>query len=220
MYLPDVEALVVADLHLGRGRQPSIQAPLDAAVDLSGRLEALCNRFEPTRVIFAGDVLDAFDRVPPGVVDRVERLCDVVAGVAAEPVFVAGNHDRQLPDLLDAPIHDAYRVGNTVVCHGHERPPSADRYVIGHVHPALRVEGVKHPCYLAGEGVAAGADVVVLPAFSPLLRGTVIIDGNGPDSGTPLLASAAVGSLRPIVWDPGTEAPLTFPTLTALASVT
>jgi len=51
-----------------------------------------------------------------------------------------------IESLWDGPIWDEYRVRDTVVLHGHETPDDdADRYVVGHDHPTIVIEGQRRP---------------------------------------------------------------------------
>lgn len=214
VYLSESDTLVFADVHLGRGRAEAVTAPLDAAVDLVGRVRRLCEDVDPTRVVIAGDLLDSFDRIPPGVAERTRAILDAIVAAAAEPVVLAGNHDGLLSTVYDGRVRDEYVIDGTVICHGHERPDAiGDRYVIGHEHPALRVEGVKRPCYLVGEAVVEGAVLVVLPAFSPLLRGTAMNRQRASDCHAPLLQSASLRACQPVIRDENADETLTFPSL-------
>jgi metallophosphoesterase superfamily enzyme len=100
-----------------------------------------------------------------------------------------------------------------VVCHGHERPGiDADRYVMGHDHPAIVIEGRKRQCYLVGSGAYRGADLVVMPAFNHLVEG-VTVNGRIGEAGerSPLLTD--IGRLRPVVRDEKADETLEFPPL-------
>jgi len=223
-YLPDADALVLADLHLGKGEAASVELPLTGRV--VERVDALVDRFEPGSVVFAGDVLHTYSRVSGSVVESFDdlraRLSDVDLRV------VAGNHDGRLASLCDgegagrvddvdgaaaADVVDAHRLRDgTLVCHGHEAPTaSADRYVVGHDHPAIVIEGKRRPCYLYGEGVYRGGDVVALPAFNPLARGTAVNRLRRNDPASPLLSN--VSAFRPVVWDGAAEETFVFPPL-------
>lgn len=209
------DTLVCADLHLGVGPSAGLDLPLGTGAQTVERLEGLVERVNPARLIIAGDILHAFDAIPRPVREALARLADAPTDCEMELSVLAGNHDRQLEALWGGPIGTSRRVGDTLVCHGHESPTAtADRYVIGHEHPVLQVAGRRRPCYLAGTSVADGADVVVLPAFSRLLQGVRVnrVDADGLMS--PLLDSP--DDLTPIVWDEDAEKPVPFPRLSAL----
>lgn len=214
VYLPAAETLVLSDLHLGRGEASAVDAPIDAADDAVDRLDGLCERFEPATVVVAGDLLHSFSRVPRGVHETVSAIEATVDDAGAALVCTPGNHDSMLEAVFDGETADAYRLadGETAVCHGHEPPELAgNRYLIGHDHPALSVDGRKLPCFLYGPGVYDGADVLVLPAFSQLARGTTVNGRRARDFQSPLVADA--DAFHPVVRDVEGEETLWFPPL-------
>jgi len=154
VYLEPADALVVADLHVGRDRASNVELPMGERADLTERLGTLVEHFDPAAVVLAGDVLHSLSSVPDGVETTLSALRGVTRRVDADLVAVRGNHDRLLPSLFE-PTHDAYRLADgTLVLHGHERPPApAPRYVAGHDHPALEIDGQRRPVCLFGEGV-------------------------------------------------------------------
>jgi putative SbcD/Mre11-related phosphoesterase len=212
-YLPDPGALVLADLHLGRSRTSNVELPLPEREAIASRLADLLEAVEPGTVVLAGDVCHAFGTVPEGVPGALDALRDRVENAGADLVVVRGNHDTSLDSLAD-PVPE-HRLGDgTLVRHGHEEPGAdADRYVIGHDHPAIEIEGVRRPCFLWGEGVYRGADVLVLPAFTELAAGTPVNGMRGRDAQSPLLAD--LGAFRPIVREAEREETLVFPPLDA-----
>jgi putative SbcD/Mre11-related phosphoesterase len=214
-YLQAADALVVADVHLGRDRGSDVQLPLGGPADARERLAAALDRFDPAEVVVAGDLLHSFGHLPDGVADAVDAFAGAVADAGAGLVVTPGNHDAMLAAAFDGPTPDAHRLADgTVVCHGHERPDvRADRYVFGHDHPAITIEGQRHPCFLHGEGVVDGGEVLVLPAFSRLARGVDVGDRWDPLS--PSLVGAA-GDCRPVVYDEGSGEALSFPPLSRL----
>lgn len=236
VYLPEADALVLADTHFGRGAASNVDAPIDAAGDVTGRLVALLDRFEPDTVVVAGDLLHSFSWVPRGVRRSLREFVDSVASVNATLVITPGNHDTMLKSVLcdDPPSNDSRSVaderveydrpecrladGSTVVLHGHEPPEtSATRYVIGHDHPALSVGGQKHPCYLYGPSAYRdtpsndAADVLVLPAFTTLARGTTVNRLHARDFQSPIVTDA--GAFHPGVRDEARDETLWFPSL-------
>ncbi len=214
VHVEPADALVVADLHVGRDEASRVELPLGEREDLVERLSALLERFDPATAVVAGDLLHSFDRLPEAVADGVDAVRGVVDDADAELVVVPGNHDTMLEGVYDGPTESAHRLadGETVVCHGHEGPDEeADRYLIGHTHPALKVEGAKHPCFLYGPGTYRGADVLVLPTFSRLARGAVVNGMIGADFQSPLVSSAA--EFRPVVYDGDEAEALAFPPL-------
>jgi putative SbcD/Mre11-related phosphoesterase len=215
-YLADADALVLADLHLGRARASNVEFPVDERGELLGRLDDLLDRTAPARVVVAGDLLHAFSTVPQGVAEAVTDLADRAATAGAELVVTPGNHDPLLDAAFDGRRVSELQLGDgTVVCHGHEAPEAeGDRYVIGHDHPAIEIEGERHPCFLYGPGAYRGGDVLALPAFTPLARGVVVNGARAGDLQSPLLARP--GRFRPIVRDTAGAETLPFPPLSKL----
>ncbi|MBB6645786.1 metallophosphoesterase [Halobellus ruber] len=214
VFLPDAATLVVADLHVGRGEASNVTLPLGERTDLVDRLGELLAETEPETVVFAGDVLHRFDGATERARDTVDALVDACRGANARPEFVRGNHDTVLDDLR-GDVDSTYAIDGgprTVVCHGHELPDvRADRYVIGHDHPTITIEGQRHPCFLVVPETHRGADVLMLPAFSRLAPGVTVNDARGGDLQSPLVDS--LSDARPIVYDADAGSTLRFPSL-------
>lgn len=216
-YLPDADALVCADVHLGRDAGSNVELPLGEPDRIPSRLEALLDRFAPAELVLAGDTVHAFDDVTEGVAESLAAIESLAADAGTDLVFVEGNHDAMLPAVTDRPIAEHHRLADdTVVLHGDEAPDETataagtDRYVIGHEHPAIVVEGQRHPCYLHGPAVDRDASVLVLPPFNRLARGTVV-NGDRGGLGTPLVDS--LERYRPAVLEESAGEVLWFPPL-------
>ncbi|WP_254543726.1 metallophosphoesterase [Halomarina pelagica] len=218
VHLADADALVLADLHVGKDATSDVTFPLGERADLVERLGALLDRFAPAEVVFAGDVLHAFDRVPAGVPETVATLERLVLESGARLVVTPGNHDAMLDAVWSGRTPRTYRLADgTVVLHGHEPPEPDDRdaprYVVGHDHPKITIEGRDWPCFLYGEGCYRGADVLVLPAFTRLASGVAVNGtvGRGSTLRSPLTDD--VDRFRPIVRDEGADETRAFPPL-------
>lgn len=211
VYLTSADTLVLADLHIGRDAAARLSVSLEPTDDVVGRLDALLTQFEPSRVVFAGDLLHQFARVSESARERVRALRTACLDAGADPVAVAGNHDTRLADCWPETIHDSVTLDDdTVVCHGHEEPDArGTRYLIGHDHPAIEIEGVRHPCFLFGEATYRGGDLLVLPAFTRLAGGLELTACRSDDLQSPLVSS--LDALRPVVVDDGRD--LWFPPL-------
>lgn len=202
LYLPEADTLVVADLHLGRDATSAVTMPVGEAEAVLDLLEGHLETVAPETVVLAGDVLHAHGGVPSGVPETVSALRESVRTAGATLRVARGNHDTHLEAVGLADVsQDAVRLGDTVVCHGHEDPAvraTVDRYVVGHEHPAVEIEGRRHPCALVGPaaGSTGDAEVVVLPAFSPLAPGTVV-NTRRDDPLSPLIEDLA--AFRPVV---------------------
>ncbi len=204
------DTLVLADLHVGRGPASNVDLPIGDGSDMVERLESLLSVHDPAAVVVAGDLLHSFRTVPRTVSDVVDALAASAREAGARMVVVRGNHDTMLDSVWSGPTADSHRLGGTVVCHGHAAPGAdADRYVVGHDHPTISIEGQRRPCLLAGDGVYRGADVVVLPAFNRLLRGVEVNGMSAAEFMSPLVTDA--DAFAPVVLD-GRD-PLVFPPL-------
>jgi len=213
VYLPATETLVVADLHIGREATANVAAPLGERDDLLDRLSTLRSTFDPTRIVFAGDILHSFSTVPDGVDETVETMYEECVDHGVSVVAIEGNHDKLLDTVWPATVDSAVKLDDgTVICHGHEEPGlSGNRYLIGHDHPAIRIEGVKRPCCCVDTAGYRDAELIVLPAFTRLAGGVELNHLRAGSLQSPLIT--AVDSLQPIIWDPDRETPLQFPPL-------
>lgn len=214
-YLRNPDVLVVADLHVGRDEESSVQFPLGERSDLVERLDCVLGHFSPETVVFAGDVLHSFQQASDEVRQTITKLTVYCDAHGADPVLLEGNHDVHLRDVWDGDVANCYRAGDFLVCHGHELPDSADlrdedRYVIGHEHPTIRVEGVRHPCYLHGPGWNS-EELLMLPAFNRLAPGVEVNDMVTSDFDSPFVTDA--DALQPIVYDEHSQEILSFPPL-------
>lgn len=205
-------ALVVADLHVGRGAASNVELPVGDGSEMVERLEGLCAECDPAEVVVAGDLLHSFETVPRLVDDTLDGIRRVAREYGARTVVTPGNHDTMLDTVWSGPTEPEYRLGDgTVVCHGHVEPEAdADRYVIGHDHPTISLQGRRRPCTLVGESVYQGADLVMLPSFNRLVRGVEVNAMSAADFMSPLVTDA--DALRPVVWDDAAET-LAFPPL-------
>ncbi|MFA9501739.1 metallophosphoesterase [Natrinema sp. H-ect1] len=214
IFLPTTETLVLADVHLGKAADSSVDAPIDDGADVRDRLAAVLEATAPATVVVAGDLLHSFSRLPRGLERDLEAVVATVADAGAELVVTPGNHDTMLEEVFSGRIVPEYRPdgGETVICHGHEQPATtAERYVVGHDHPALSVEGRKLPCLLYGPDCYEGADVIVLPAFTRLAAGATVNGMRGRDFQSPLVRDP--DAFHPAVRDAATDEVLWFPPL-------
>ncbi|MFB6086122.1 MAG: metallophosphoesterase [Halodesulfurarchaeum sp.] len=212
---PGTETLILADVHLGRVRNSRVDHPIGSHADFLDRLDALIDEHGPERVVIAGDLVHDFESVPRAVAETVTELVGLVERSGAEFVGVAGNHDTVLSRVTSIePVTDC-RIGEeTLVHHGHALPESeGSRYVVGHDHPAITIEGARRPCYLDCPDQYEGRPVLVLPAFSRVAVGTTVNGRSTADLMTPLVTD--LGPCRPIVTTD--EKRLVFPPLEELA---
>lgn len=213
-YLDAEGVLVVADLHLGFDASSAVTMPVGEGDAVRAHLEDLLDSFSPQSVVVAGDLLHAFDTLPRGVQDTLESIERTVDETGATLRVTRGNHDTMLDEIgFQGTASETVSAGETIIAHGHEEiTEAASRYIIGHEHPTIEIAGKRYPCMLVGERVWNGRDVLVLPALSPLVRGTPVNEIRRGDALSPLLADP--GSFRPVVV--GAEEVHHFPTLTEL----
>ncbi|MDZ7850857.1 MAG: metallophosphoesterase [Halodesulfurarchaeum sp.] len=216
VWLPERGTLVLADVHLGRARSSRVDLPIGSHANILERLDALLDRHDAEQVVIAGDLVHDFDSVSLTVAETVAEIVDLVEDRDADLVVTAGNHDTGLDRVTSIETVDGYRIDReTVVHHGHEIPETeASRYIIGHDHPAITIEGSRRPCYLNCPDQYEGCSVLVLPAFSRVAVGTTVNGRTAADIMTPLVTD--LGSCRPIVRTD--EEPLVFPPLGELQS--
>ena len=172
LYWEDERLLVVSDLHLEKGSSYAMRGvllpPYDTVATL-GRLGAVIARFDPKTVVALGDSFH--DRHAHGRLSPANR--DILTALQARRdwVWIAGNHDPELPDDLGGSVAAEVMVG--AIAFRHE-PTGARGEIAGHLHPKARVSrrgrSVERRCF-AGDGMR-----VVMPAFGAYTGGLSIRD--------------------------------------------
>lgn len=192
--------LLVADYHAGLERAMRYSdgiAIRSRAGSRRKRLLAAIDEVDAAEVIVVGDLMHSIGDPTYSERDEIEDLLEAMPA-DVELTVVKGNHDGDLETWLEGgTVHQAPGtvIDGLALSHGHTWPPpgalEADVLVIGHEHPAVRLEddvggatirrawlrGRLDGTYLAEhldvEAVPAqGPDLVVMPAFNELSGGT------------------------------------------------
>ncbi|HEV7123580.1 MAG TPA: ligase-associated DNA damage response endonuclease PdeM [Rhodanobacter sp.] len=168
MYWPRQQALLVSDVHFGKGsvlRRAGIVLPAgQTLVDLA-RLDALIARYQPQRVFVLGDLVHGPAPLDAPWVGLVNAWRERHAAIGM--ILIAGNHDRHFDarELGFDVITHSLRIDGIVLRHA---PGEVDaRYVLaGHIHPGVMLhDGWRRhrlPAFRFGTGCG------LLPAFGSL----------------------------------------------------
>jgi len=191
LYMADLSTYVVADLHIGYEQALEEQGVYLPAVQYGMMKELLVRGLEETgarRLVLLGDVKHEFGSALRQEWSETIDLISSLKSLDLELHVVRGNHDNFLIPMLrrfGVPLHDPYlALGRYVLVHGHRELPldawgEGTRYIVaGHEHPAIVLRDelgarVKMKCFLRA-GFERRAELIVLPAFSPLMPGTEV----------------------------------------------
>lgn len=174
LYWSDERLLVVADLHLEKGsafaERGVLLPPYDTATTLA-RLARLIEHYAPQIVIALGDSFHD-DRGPLRMsdLDRI-KLKGLQRG--RDWVWIAGNHDPDLPDDLGGRFADTLACGPLTFRHEPSENASGGE-IAGHLHPVARItqrgRAVSRRCF------ASDGRRVVMPAFGAYTGGLNVRD--------------------------------------------
>ncbi|WP_425033514.1 ligase-associated DNA damage response endonuclease PdeM [Pelagibacterium sp.] len=180
LYWRDLEALLVADLHLEKlssyARSGQLLPPYDTSMTLR-RLERDIVATGAKRVFALGDSFHRDEGTKTLLVEDRERLGRLV--VQVEWVWIAGNHDPA-PHALGGTCCVELAVSGCSL--RHEPQTGIAGLIAGHLHPAARValngKSSRRPCFvwddhlliLPAYGVSTGSLNVLSPAFAGLFN--------------------------------------------------
>ncbi len=167
---------IIADLHLGlENVLGGVRVQIDDMIERLDRIKGI------DRIVIAGDLKHEFGRNLPLEWEDVKVLLNHLLDRGLDVVVVRGNHDNFLRDILKdfgLELFDEFEVEGWKVVHGHKEC-EADKIVMGHEHPAVKVrlDGTyTFHCFLRIRH--EGREVIVLPAFSPLVSGSDVTTCN------------------------------------------
>lgn len=210
------DTLVIADTHLGFTEELQIGNPRDEYQSFLDALTELVHTHKPQTVVIAGDIFDSFKFPPDKTLNTVREAKNYINSQGARLVVTPGNHDTDAIPWESGIVDEAtpeYRVNQEVVIlHGHKEPTKdADLYIIGHLHPTVRIQTQKWPCYLYGKNAYGNSDVLILPKFTEHSGGAAISSTYTPEIDFPLANSFS--EFKPIVWDTNERETREFPKL-------
>jgi len=173
------DTAIIADLHLGFEnvmQNKGVAIPRMQVREIVRNVKKIIKRYDINKLIVAGDLKHEFSKNLPY---EWEDVREFVESLDVELEVVRGNHDNFLASILaeyGIELKEYVKVGKYYVIHGH-KDLGFERVIIGHEHPAIkvRVRGglYSYPCYLVADDVK-----IVLPAFSPLMSGSDILQNS------------------------------------------
>jgi putative SbcD/Mre11-related phosphoesterase len=201
LYLRSRGILVAADVHIGMEeelRTQGLHFPLREEEILLARFGKAVDLYRPERVILNGDIIHSFATVPRRVQGKCQRILEFLED-RSEVILLAGLHDRLLTSFAGRPVGLEMVIGEWLITHGDRALSANHSLIIGHEHPVLAADMVREPCFLIGESVLHGKDVIILPAFNPLCQGVVVNSLRPGEFLAPVLADIESENLRPLV---------------------
>lgn len=186
VYWADMQALIVADLHLEKGssfaRRGAFFPPYDTRSTLAKITRAIAH-YRPKTVIALGDSLhdrEAADRIATEDLELILELQD-----GRDWYWITGNHDPEIPGVLGGQVADQIWLGGLCFRHQPFEGP-ATHEIAGHLHPAARValrgHALRRPCFVSNGrrlvlpafGSYAGGLNVLSEAYQPLFAGEAL----------------------------------------------
>ncbi|WP_028239893.1 ligase-associated DNA damage response endonuclease PdeM [Stutzerimonas azotifigens] len=168
IFWPGQQALLIADLHLGKAaayRRLGQPVPHGTTDDNLARLDALLAAYPARRLIVLGDFLHAPESRAPATLQRLANWRASQPQLAI--TLIRGNHDRRAGDppssLGIEVVPEPLLLGPLALQH-EPRPHPTHSVLAGHLHPAFSLRGrgrqsVRLPCFCIGERLS------LLPAF-------------------------------------------------------
>ncbi|VVB81271.1 Calcineurin-like phosphoesterase [uncultured archaeon] len=181
IYLSDIKALVISDLHLGYEeslQKRGVLVPKSMFKQIIRRLDWILNQIPVEKVILNGDIKHEFGTISVQEWREVLRLIEYFEKKNIELLAVKGNHDtifgpiarkKQIKEVREATHKDI------LIVHGDYVPDKPSKIIIiGHEHPAItlreKAKAEKFKCFL--KGTYKKSVLIVLPSFNPLAEGT------------------------------------------------
>jgi DNA ligase-associated metallophosphoesterase len=172
LYWEDARLLIVSDLHLEKGssfaERGVLLPPYDTAATLA-RLTDAVTRHNPRVVIALGDSFhdrEAHTRLAREDSDAISAL-----QAGRDWIWIAGNHDPDLPRDIGGVVAEEIAIGAIVFRH---EPTGALGEIAGHLHPKARVStrgrSVERRCF------ASDGERAIMPAFGAYTGGLSIRD--------------------------------------------
>jgi putative SbcD/Mre11-related phosphoesterase len=210
-FIKSLDALVIADSHLGYEGVMAKQGMLIPKVNLKKLIASLSDAIKMTKaskIIVNGDIKNEFSKVDQEEFNELYDFVKFVKEKGLELILIKGNHDNFVERYKEPFKLQVYRqealLGKYLFFHGEELPreiATAEMLIMGHEHPAIGVYNeagrkIKLRCFLYGE--YEGKPLLVVPAINYFAGGTEI--NIEPKDGllSPVLKSSDLGKMHAI----------------------
>lgn len=173
IYLPQRRLLLVADVHLGKSETfQAAGVPIPNAINQATlmRLQHLCDRHEPTKLVILGDLFHS--RL--ALVEEVRHAwAQFLAQIQLPVSLIVGNHDRALGGQLEQLgvhcIPEPFSLDTLILSHTpHPHPQHLN--LCGHIHPCIqlktRLDRLRLPCFYLDQNYT-----LILPSFGEFTGG-------------------------------------------------
>ncbi len=186
-YIKSLNALAVADLHLGYEGVMAKQGVYLPKTNLKKIMEMLGRAIGKTnakKIVVDGDIKNEFSDVDEEEFNELFEFIKFIKEKGVEPVLIKGNHDNFVERYKEAFKLKVYRqeavLGRYHFFHGEELPndvKEGEVLMMGHEHPAIGVfnsigKREKIRCFLYGK--YKGNEFIALPAMNYFSAGTEI----------------------------------------------
>jgi hypothetical protein len=205
VYLSELDAIVVADLHLGYEGIMAEQGIFIPKVQFEQEMrifKSILEKQKAEKVIVCGDVKHEFSETSYHEFIEVTRLFEFLREYFRKVIVLKGNHDNYLIRVTKrhgAELHEELELNGFYFFHGHRMPSALDEskasfIVMAHEHPAIALFdeiGTKEKvnCFLYGN--VQRRNLLVLPALSTLAAGSEINAIPGENLLSPFLKQRA-----------------------------
>lgn len=187
LYHPELDMIVIADIHLGTEGSLSSRGsyvPEFQLDELKDELKEVAESTDASRILVNGDLKNEF-QTRYAERSEVKEFINFLEKVFDQIVLVEGNHDTLVESTVKETGHKMVKnhlEDDILFTHGHKSMDTLTEdfstLVIGHEHPALALEdeiGVKEkvPCILYGTN-EKDTEIIVLPPYSMISNGTTV----------------------------------------------
>ena len=164
LYVPELKALLVADLHLEKGtslaRRGVHLPPYDTRESLL-QLKSVIAASEAQRLIFLGDSFH--DGEARARIDASDLALLKAITASAETIWITGNHDPEPPEDIGGMIVREMALGPVTLRHEPKALAPEQYEIAGHLHPAAAIHArgrrIRCRCFIADERR------LIMPAF-------------------------------------------------------
>ncbi|MGC8608668.1 MAG: metallophosphoesterase [Thermoplasmata archaeon] len=202
VFLRDINAIVVSDLHLGYEEEMNLHGvflPKLQKNHITSLMDKIIDRYSPEKIIINGDFKQEFSRNLSTEWDDITSFIDRYSD--RDLIFIRGNHDNYLKTILNKrnyELFDYYEDDRYYIYHGDRNMSIKKITILGHEHPSVVLRDHVGGIYkLPAFAFNFDENVIITPAMSFFSSGTDISESLlSEEHFTPALKGMKISSFR------------------------